>query len=159
MAALIAVGGMFTVDPDRPSDEKDKRVDWTGSALITAGLILIVYVLSDAATAPQGWRSPCKCPSSTDPRTLGITGLRADVNLLLFSSLRSHHRVPRRRRHLDCVVFHLERISREGTRREGIVDGLVATSSVDPWRFVVPRPWAVPCDSHDCILDVVFIPI
>lgn len=55
---------------------------------------------------------------------------RADINLLLFSLLCSHHRVPHNRRHLDRVVLRLERISLEGPRREGIVDGLVATSSV-----------------------------
>ena len=52
----------------------------------------------------------------------------------------------------------MERISRKGSR-ERIVDGLVATPSVDSWRLVVPRKWAVPRDSHDSLLDLVFIPV
>jgi len=79
MAALIAVGAMLTVDPDRPSEEKDKRVDWIGSSLVTAGLVLIIFVLSYASNAPRGWRTPCKyqccLASPADPRTLGITEL------------------------------------------------------------------------------------
>ncbi|KAF9649381.1 MFS general substrate transporter [Thelephora ganbajun] len=58
VAALIAVGGALTIDPDQPSEEKDKRVDWFGSALITSGLVLIIFVLSDGAIAPHGWRTP-----------------------------------------------------------------------------------------------------
>ena len=69
----------------------------------------------------------------------------------------SHHRVPCGRHHLECVVLLLERISHESPCGR-IVDDLVATSSVDSVRFVVPRKWAVPGDSHDRVLDVVFIP-
>jgi len=58
IATLIAIGGLLTVDPDQPSEEKDKRVDWIGSALITVGLVLIIFVLSGGAIAPQGWRTP-----------------------------------------------------------------------------------------------------
>lgn len=166
IAALIAVGGMLTVDPDQPSKEKDKRVDWIGSVLITCGLVLIIFVLSDGGLAPRGWSTPCKCQcrfaSSTDPHTLGITGgrgRRADVNLLPFSlHMRRHHRVSCGRRHLDSVLLLMERISLEGPR-QGIVDGLVAAPSVNSWRFVAPRKWAVPGHSHDCILDLVLVPV
>ena len=41
IATLIVVGGALTVDPDRPAEEKDRRVDWVGSALITCGPVLI----------------------------------------------------------------------------------------------------------------------
>lgn len=60
IATLIAIGGALTVDPDQPSEEKDRRVDWIGSALITCGLVLIVFVLSDGAISPRGWRTPCE---------------------------------------------------------------------------------------------------
>jgi len=60
IAALIAVGGALTVDADQPSEEKDKRVDWFGSVLITSGLVLIIFVLSDGAISPHGWRTPCE---------------------------------------------------------------------------------------------------
>jgi len=65
IAALIAVGGALTVDPDQPSGEKDRRVDWLGSVSITCGLVLIIFVLSDGAIAPRGWRTPCKLSMSS----------------------------------------------------------------------------------------------
>lgn len=155
IAVLIAVGGVLTVDPDQPSKEKDKRVDWIGSALITSGLVLIIFVLSDGAIAPRGWRTPCKHLSMSPFFANGSArGRRADVHFIT----RRHHRVSCGWRHLDCVLLLLERISLEGSRKR-IVDGLVATSSADSWRLVVPRKWAVPSDSHDCTVDVVFIPV
>lgn len=60
IAALIAVGGALTVDPDQPSEEEDKRVDWIGSVLITSGLVLIIYALSGGAISPRGWSTPCE---------------------------------------------------------------------------------------------------
>ncbi|KAH9031335.1 efflux transporter [Lactarius pseudohatsudake] len=50
--------GLFAFEEDKPSTEEDKRVDWIGAALITAGLVLIVFVLSDLPTAPKGWKNP-----------------------------------------------------------------------------------------------------
>ena len=50
--------GCFAIDKDEPSTEEDKRVDWIGATLITCGLILIVFVLSDMPTAREGWRNP-----------------------------------------------------------------------------------------------------
>jgi len=55
IAALIFIGGLLTIDPDQPSTETDRRVDWFGSVLITSALILIIFVLSDGAIAPHGW--------------------------------------------------------------------------------------------------------
>lgn len=83
---MIAVGGSLAVDPDRPSELKDKRVDWFGSLLITSGLALVTFGLSDGPYAPQGWRTICEYPlcwaSSADPHNLGISKLGgADVNL------------------------------------------------------------------------------
>ena len=54
--------GFFVFEEDEPSTEEDKRVDWIGAALVTAGLVLIVFVLSDAPTARQGWKNPCEFP-------------------------------------------------------------------------------------------------
>ncbi|EKM57838.1 uncharacterized protein PHACADRAFT_251711 [Phanerochaete carnosa HHB-10118-sp] len=48
-------GGFFAIDKDLPSTEKDRRVDWLGAFLVTAGLVLIVFVLSDGTIAPEGW--------------------------------------------------------------------------------------------------------
>jgi hypothetical protein len=50
--------GFFVFEEDEPSTEEDKRVDWIGAALITVGLILIVFVLSDSPTARKGWKTP-----------------------------------------------------------------------------------------------------
>src|SRR5882762_6478749 len=79
IAALIAVGGALTFGPDERSKEKDKWVDWIGSLLITSGLVLILFALSDGTIAPQGWRTPCeyqfRLASSADPHNLGTSGL------------------------------------------------------------------------------------
>lgn len=39
----------------------EKRVDWIGAFLVTAGLVLIIFVLSDGETAPRQWSTPCMC--------------------------------------------------------------------------------------------------
>jgi hypothetical protein len=49
--------GFFVIEKDEPSTEEDKRVDWIGAALVTAGLVLIVFVLSDTPTAHRGWKN------------------------------------------------------------------------------------------------------
>ena len=56
------LGALFSMDADRPeeSQEADRRVDWLGAFLVTAGLVLIVFVLSDGEVAPNGWKTPCK---------------------------------------------------------------------------------------------------
>ncbi|KAH9004480.1 efflux transporter [Lactarius hatsudake] len=54
--------GLFAFEKDEPSTEEDKRVDWIGAALITAGLVLIVFVLSDLPTARKGWKDPYIIP-------------------------------------------------------------------------------------------------
>jgi hypothetical protein len=46
------------VDPDTPSAELDRRVDWLGAASITIGLVLVVFVLGEGETAPQKWATP-----------------------------------------------------------------------------------------------------
>lgn len=40
--------------------EKDGRVDWLGGALVTAGLVLIIFVLSDGEVAPNKWATSCE---------------------------------------------------------------------------------------------------
>ncbi len=55
--------GFFIFEKDEPSTEEDKRVDWIGAALITVGLVLIVFVLSDSPSARKGWKSPREFPS------------------------------------------------------------------------------------------------
>ncbi|KAI9464426.1 efflux transporter [Lactarius psammicola] len=58
IALAFMILGFFVFEEDEPSTEEDKRVDWIGAALITAGLVLIVFVLSDSPTAHRGWKNP-----------------------------------------------------------------------------------------------------
>jgi len=58
IALAFTVLGFFVFEEDEPSTEEDRRVDWIGATLITAGLVLVVFVLSDSPTAHKGWKSP-----------------------------------------------------------------------------------------------------
>ena len=49
------------MDPDLPSQETDKRVDWIGAFLVTTGLVLIVFVFGQGEVAPRQWATPCTC--------------------------------------------------------------------------------------------------
>ena len=53
------VGGFFSISPDYPSEEKDKRVDWFGAFLVTAGLVQIVFVLGQVELTQKQWATPC----------------------------------------------------------------------------------------------------
>lgn len=55
---LCLIGGALSIDADEPSMELDKRVDYLGAFLVTAGLTLIIFVLSDGAMAPDEWATP-----------------------------------------------------------------------------------------------------
>ena len=55
LGAACFAGGLIVIDKDTPSTEKDRRVDWLGAFLVTAGLVLIVFVLSDGSIAPNGF--------------------------------------------------------------------------------------------------------
>ncbi|EGN99471.1 hypothetical protein SERLA73DRAFT_182421 [Serpula lacrymans var. lacrymans S7.3] len=58
LSALCCIGGIFSFDADKPSMEADRRVDWIGAGLVTVGLVLIVFVLSEGDIAPDGWKTP-----------------------------------------------------------------------------------------------------
>ncbi|KAJ7852795.1 MFS general substrate transporter [Mycena olivaceomarginata] len=58
MSALCVFGGIFAIDPDKPTAESDRRVDWIGGFLVTAGVVLILFVLGQGQLAPQGWKTP-----------------------------------------------------------------------------------------------------
>lgn len=62
----VLILGLFSIDADVPysnahGEKEDRRVDWIGAWLITTGLVLIVFVLSDGEIV--GWKTPCECPS------------------------------------------------------------------------------------------------
>ncbi|KAK0467833.1 putative efflux transporter [Desarmillaria tabescens] len=50
--------GLFTIDRDLPSTEDDQRIDVVGTFLATAGLVLIVFILTQGELAPQQWKTP-----------------------------------------------------------------------------------------------------
>ena len=59
LVATTIVPAIFTI----PSDIHERRamgvrMDWLGSTLIVSGLILVIYALTDASHAPQGWGTP-----------------------------------------------------------------------------------------------------
>ncbi|KIK00288.1 hypothetical protein K443DRAFT_100688 [Laccaria amethystina LaAM-08-1] len=58
LTVLCFVGGLMSIDPDVPSCEPDKRIDWLGALSVTAGLVLIVFVLSQGELAPKKWATP-----------------------------------------------------------------------------------------------------
>ncbi|KAI0706606.1 efflux transporter [Earliella scabrosa] len=57
LSVLCGIGAVFSIDQDLPYALDDKRVDWLGAFLVTAGLTFIVFVLSDGPTAPDGWKT------------------------------------------------------------------------------------------------------
>lgn len=67
LAGLIVIGlvcGLASIDPDVSSTESDRRIDWIGAGLVTAGLVLIVFVLAQGEIAPKRWSTPCTCHRS-----------------------------------------------------------------------------------------------
>ncbi|KAK7461297.1 hypothetical protein VKT23_008476 [Stygiomarasmius scandens] len=55
LAFLAIVGSIYSFEPDKPSRESDRRVDWIGAFLITSGLVLIVFILGEGEVAPKKW--------------------------------------------------------------------------------------------------------
>ncbi|KAH6911804.1 efflux protein [Coprinopsis sp. MPI-PUGE-AT-0042] len=59
MTFLSFLCGIFCIRKDTPLPPGvDKRIDWLGTALVTAGLVLIVFVLGQGELAPQKWKTP-----------------------------------------------------------------------------------------------------
>ncbi|KAI1786589.1 efflux transporter [Ganoderma leucocontextum] len=57
LSALCCLGGYISIDPDVPYELLDKRVDWLGAFLVTAGLTFIIFILSDGTVAPDGCKT------------------------------------------------------------------------------------------------------
>ncbi|KAL4258889.1 MFS transporter superfamily protein [Pleurotus pulmonarius] len=58
ISSVCIVGGYFFIDADKPTTEKNGRVDWIGAFLVTSGLTLLTVVLSQGEAAPKQWASP-----------------------------------------------------------------------------------------------------
>jgi len=53
--ALCFIVGLITIRGDIPTPKDNRKVDWLGSFLITAALVLILFVLGDGESAPNKW--------------------------------------------------------------------------------------------------------
>ncbi|PBK86269.1 putative efflux transporter [Armillaria gallica] len=58
LTVVTFVLGLYAIDSDRPSITTDQRIDWVGAVLVSAGILLVVFVLSQGETAPHQWRTP-----------------------------------------------------------------------------------------------------
>lgn len=58
LAYVPMVLGWFTIDHDVLDPKRDKRVDWLGGLLSTAGITLLTFGLSAGPTAPDRWATP-----------------------------------------------------------------------------------------------------
>ncbi|KAI8995704.1 efflux transporter [Trametes punicea] len=57
LSFVCCLGAMVSIDGDFAYDLVDRRVDWIGAFLVTAGLTLVIFVLSDGSIAPNGWKT------------------------------------------------------------------------------------------------------
>lgn len=59
LSASTAIVAYFSI----PSDLQERKnlgvkMDWPGTALISSGLILVVFAITDSSHAPMGWKTP-----------------------------------------------------------------------------------------------------
>ncbi|RPD55048.1 efflux transporter [Lentinus tigrinus ALCF2SS1-6] len=57
LSFMCCVGAMISIDRDVPYELADRRVDYVGALLVTAGLTFIIFILSDGPTAPDTWKT------------------------------------------------------------------------------------------------------
>ncbi|KAK0442598.1 putative efflux transporter [Armillaria borealis] len=57
LSVVTFVLGLYAIDSDRPSTTTDQRIDWVGAVLVSAGILLVVFVLSQGEMAPHQWRT------------------------------------------------------------------------------------------------------
>ena len=57
LAVVYLALGWFSIDEDYPLVGIDRRIDWLGAFLVTAGLVMIVFVLGEGGVV--GWATPC----------------------------------------------------------------------------------------------------
>ena len=80
---MCFLGGLISIDNDLPSEEVDKRIDWLGAFLVTAGLVFIVFVLSQGELAPRRWSTPCTPFSTYKPFQIVIFPGVSDIIVLV----------------------------------------------------------------------------
>lgn len=86
LGVLVLFGGIYSIDADHPSKTQhngdagangsqyghdgveqdiDRRVDWLGAFLVTAGLVLVTFVLAQGPVV--GWETGCEYLRSVIP--------------------------------------------------------------------------------------------
>ena len=55
------VTGLISIPSDRSRKrEENRQVDWLGAGLITVGLSLLLFAVTQAGMESDGWRTPCE---------------------------------------------------------------------------------------------------
>ena len=62
LAGATIIAAALAIHKDKPSTEKDRRVDWVGAVLSTIALVLLTFALAQSSSAKNGWRTPCEKP-------------------------------------------------------------------------------------------------
>ena len=55
---ITAVSAYFFIPTPFVTRNKDVSMDWLGAGLISSGLILFTFAITDSAHAPRGWKTP-----------------------------------------------------------------------------------------------------
>lgn len=50
-------------DPSLRKVDEDRRIDWIGGFIVTAGLCLFCFSLTESGIAEKGWATPCMFPT------------------------------------------------------------------------------------------------
>lgn len=59
LSFTTVVAAYFCIPSDREKrKELETKMDWCGTVLISTGLILVVFAITDSSHAPQGWATP-----------------------------------------------------------------------------------------------------
>jgi hypothetical protein len=69
IAVIPIVIGLLVIPKDdrslRQVDE-DRRIDWIGGFIVTAGLCLFCFSLTESGIAEKGWATPCMSNQKLD---------------------------------------------------------------------------------------------
>ncbi|KIR31181.1 efflux protein [Cryptococcus deuterogattii 99/473] len=86
LSLFPVVGGVFSIPPE-PSkkDNGNRRVDWMGAFLITAGLSLFSFALTQSGLVEKGWRTPCKSSHILIMRL--VSNILSDIPVVLVISI------------------------------------------------------------------------
>jgi hypothetical protein len=86
LAAIPALLGLFIIPPDPPKWDIDRRIDWIGGALITTGLSLLTFAITQGGLVDGEWSVPCGSPSPPLPQA-GRSLMISDVPALFAVSI------------------------------------------------------------------------